>query len=98
MIDLNRKSKKAMKGQRKGNSSAFTCRIRMCHEEFETMDALVIHKTTTHRRIQCTHCPDLKLVVDLNKHLRNMHGIEQNSMCEHCGQVYMNTRSLQVKS
>lgn len=58
----------------------------MCHEEFDTMDALVTHKTTAHRRIQCTHCPDLKLVVDLNKHLRNMHGIEQNSMCEHCGQ------------
>lgn len=69
----------------------------MCHLEFDSMDALITHKTTAHRRIQCTHCPDLKLVVDLNKHLRNMHGIEQNSMCEHCGQVYMNTRSLQVR-
>lgn len=68
----------------------------MCHEEFDTMEALVSHKTAAHRRIQCTHCPDLKLVVDLNKHLRTTHGIEQNSMCEHCGQVYMNTRSLQV--
>lgn len=70
----------------------------MCLEEFDTLDALVSHKTNAHRRIQCTHCPDLKLVVDLNKHLRTTHGILQNSMCEHCGQVYTNTRSLQVNS
>lgn len=57
---------------------------------------MISHKTTAHRRIQCTHCPDLKLVVDLNKHLRNTHGIMQNSICEICGVVYTNTRSLQV--
>lgn len=67
----------------------------MCLEDFETKEELISHKTVAHRRIQCTHCPDLKLVVDLNKHLRNSHGIQQNSMCEHCGQVYTNTRSLQ---
>lgn len=70
----------------------------MCLEEFETMDELISHKTNVHKRIQCTHCPDVKLVVDLNKHLKNTHGILQNSMCEHCGQVYTNTRSLQVDS
>lgn len=92
----NRKCKKSSRGRPK-NSAIFTCKIRMCLEEFESMEALISHKTTAHRRIQCTHCADLKLVVDLNKHLRNTHGIIQNSMCEHCGQVYMNTRSLQVR-
>lgn len=61
------------------------------------MDELVSHKTNVHKRIQCTYCPDIKLVVDLNKHLKNLHGIVQNSMCEHCGQVYANTRCLQVQ-
>lgn len=90
-----RKSKKTSRGRPK-NPVMHTCKIRMCLEEFESIEALISHKTTAHRRIQCTHCPDLKLVVDLNKHLRTTHGIMQNSMCEHCGQVYMNTRSLQV--
>lgn len=92
---MHRKNRTA-RGRLKAKSS-FTCKIRMCLEEFETLDALVSHKTNAHRRTQCTHCPDLKLVVDLNKHLRNTHGISQNSMCEHCGQVYTNTRSLQVR-
>lgn len=56
---------------------------------------MIAHKTVAHRRIQCTRCPDLKLVVDLNKHLRDVHSIIQNSICEICGQVYTNTRSLQ---
>lgn len=85
------------KRDRKPKKVVFTCKIKMCHEEFENQDALIQHKINAHRRIQCTHCPDLKLVVDLNKHLRNTHGISQNSMCEHCGQVYTNTRSLQVR-
>ncbi|XP_055318231.1 zinc finger protein 429-like [Sitodiplosis mosellana] len=88
------KSKKTVRGRPKPRS-LFTCKIRMCLEEFDTLDALISHKTSAHRRIQCTHCPDLKLVVDLNKHLKNTHGILQNSMCEHCGQVYTNTRNLQ---
>lgn len=95
ILCLYRKRKKAVRGRIK-NSTLFTCKIKMCLEEFETLDELISHKTNTHRRIQCTYCPDLKLVVDMNKHLRNSHGISQNSMCEHCGQVYMNTRSLQV--
>lgn len=72
----------------------FKCKIRQCSEEFETKDALIAHKTAIHKRIQCTSCPDLKLVVDLNKHLKDMHGIIQNSMCEHCGQVFTGNRSL----
>lgn len=93
-----RKSKKPSRGRPKNvnRSPLFTCKIRMCLEEFETMDALISHKTAIHRRIQCTYCPDLKLVVDLNKHLRTTHGINQKSMCERCGEVYLNTRSLQV--
>lgn len=90
-----RKHKKASRGRPK-LPATFICKIRMCLEEFDTIEGLVTHKTSVHRRIQCTHCPDVKLVVDLNKHLRTSHGIEQNSMCEHCGQVYTNQRSLQV--
>lgn len=66
----------------------FKCKIRHCAEEFETQDALITHKITFHKRIQCTYCPDLKLVLDLNTHLKNMHGIIQNTICEHCGQVF----------
>lgn len=89
-------AKKKKKKDRSKVAILFTCKIKMCHEEFQTLDELISHKTNAHRRIQCTHCPDTKLVVDLNKHLKNTHGILQNSMCEHCGQVYPNTRSLQV--
>lgn len=64
-------------------------------EDFKTKEALIAHKTVAHRRVQCTNCPDQRLVVDLNKHLRDFHGIIQNSICEICGQVYTNTRSLQ---
>ncbi|KAJ6627762.1 Zinc finger protein [Pseudolycoriella hygida] len=66
----------------------FTCTIRQCAEEFPTKDDLISHKMTTHKRVQCTLCPDPKLVLDLNTHLKNMHGIIQNTICEHCGQVF----------
>lgn len=97
VVPVCRKRKKSARGRPKNPSRPpmFTCKIKMCLEEFETMDALISHKTAAHRRIQCTYCPDLKLVVDLNKHLRTVHGIMQKSMCERCGEVYLNTRSLQ---
>lgn len=94
---INRSSKKA---SNTGNAPTktkivlFTCRIRQCCEDFDTQEALIAHKTAVHKRTQCTYCPDLKLVVDLNKHLRDAHNIIQNSMCEHCGQVFSGTRSL----
>lgn len=90
-----KKSNKSKKAEVKARPIAFVCKIRNCLEEFGSKDALIAHKTVAHRRIQCTNCPDLKLVVDLNKHLRDVHGIVQNSICEICGQVYTNTRSLQ---
>lgn len=76
------------------NRILFICKIRQCSEEFQNKEALIAHKTAVHKRTQCTFCPDLKLVVDLNKHLRVAHNIIQNSMCEHCGQVFSGTRSL----
>lgn len=91
--------KKGTKGQTKKPEVKipvnFVCKIKNCMEDFKSKDALIAHKTVAHRRIQCTNCPDQKLVVDLNKHLREVHGIIQNSICEICGQVYTNTRSLQ---
>lgn len=90
-----KRSTKSKKIDVKARPIAFICKIKHCLEEFQSKEALIAHKTVAHRRIQCTHCPDLKLVVDLNKHLRDVHSIIQNSICEICGQVYTNTRSLQ---
>lgn len=85
-----RKSKVAKKRKvytkRPPRPPTFKCTIRQCAEEFTNKDDLIAHKIATHKRIQCTHCPDLKLVLDLNTHLKNMHGIIQNTICEHCGQ------------
>lgn len=69
------------------------CAIRRCGAEFTTKDDLIAHKIATHKRIQCTHCPDLKLVLDLNLHLKNMHGIIQNTICHICGQVFHSNTS-----
>lgn len=82
-----KKSTKKRKTQTK-RQSTFKCTIRLCGEEFPTKDDLIAHKINTHKRIQCTNCPDLKLVLDLNTHLKNMHGIIQTTICEHCGQEF----------
>lgn len=88
-----RKTKKTSKKRRAPTKRPprppiFTCKIRLCAEEFSTKDDLIAHKINAHKRIQCTHCPDLKLVLDLNTHLKNMHGIIQTTICEHCGQEF----------
>lgn len=74
-------------------SSLLKCPIKPCVEEFMTRDSLNTHKIETHKRVQCTYCPGTKLVLDLNSHYKKMHGIIQNTICEHCGQVFQNNQT-----
>lgn len=65
-----------------------------CMKKFETKDALIAHCAMDHRRFHCTHCPNVRLFADLYKHLRDIHGIIENAICEHCGQIFGCNRTL----
>lgn len=68
---------------------------RRCTKKFETKDAVIAHCALDHKRFQCTHCPNIRLYADLYKHLRDQHGIIENAICEHCGQIFGCNRTLQ---
>lgn len=84
------------KSEASDSSELHTCPInRKCVKKFETKDALIAHCALDHRRFHCTHCPNIRLFADLYKHLRDIHGIIENAICEHCGQIFGCNRTLQ---
>lgn len=68
---------------------------RKCSKKFDTKDALIAHCAMDHHRFHCTHCPNIRLYADLYKHLRDIHEIIENAICEHCGQIFGCNRTLQ---
>lgn len=68
---------------------------RRCTKRFETKDELIAHCAVDHKRYHCTHCPNVRLFADLYKHLREIHSIIENAICEHCGQIFGCNRTLQ---
>lgn len=77
-------------------SNFHTCLInRKCTKKFETIDALIAHCAMDHKRFHCSHCPNIRLFADLYKHLRDVHGIIENAICEHCGLAFGCNRTLQ---
>lgn len=61
---------------------------RRCSRNFETQSELIQHCEEDHKRYHCTHCPKFRVFADLPKHLRDVHGIIENAICEHCGQMF----------
>lgn len=68
---------------------------RRCSKKFETQGELIEHCAVDHKRYHCTHCPKVRMFADLHKHLRDLHGIIENAICEHCGQLFGCNRTLQ---
>lgn len=68
---------------------------RKCTQKFGSQDEVIAHCAVDHKRYHCTHCPYLRVFADLYKHLREQHGIIENAICEHCGQIFGCNRTLQ---
>lgn len=78
------------------NDDQLKCPIsRWCSKSFKTTDEVIAHCAVEHKRFHCTHCPKIRLFADLYKHLRDVHGIIENAICEHCGQIFGCNRKLQ---
>lgn len=85
-----------LKSEMSSDDNIHRCPInRKCMKNFETKDALIAHCAMDHKRFHCTHCPNIRLFADLYKHLRDIHGIIENAICEHCGQTFGCNRTLQ---
>lgn len=68
---------------------------RRCSKKFKTQNELIEHCAADHKRYHCTHCTKVRMFADLHKHLRDVHGIIENAICEHCGQLFGCNRTLQ---
>ncbi|XP_031641089.1 zinc finger protein 454-like isoform X2 [Contarinia nasturtii] len=76
-------------------SNQHTCPNSKCRRKFEAKDTLIAHCAQEHARFHCTHCPNIRMFADLYKHLRDVHEIVENAICEHCGIQFGCNRTLQ---
>lgn len=96
MFSTYRKAARSTKHSKLDEEYQPNCPInRKCTQKFESQDEIIAHCAVDHKRYHCTHCPNLRMFADLYKHLREVHGIIENAICEHCGQIFGCNRTLQ---